>query len=101
MYAVCSVNCYDVFDPAAPFGGFKMSGQGRELGEFGLEQYSEKKTVNDITYIMLCVLTIILREGSLTKFLAISQILLKLCVQVETSYTNEFIKFQVHKLCET
>ncbi len=25
------VNCYDVFDAAAPFGGFKMSGQGREL----------------------------------------------------------------------
>src|SRR5262249_52796240 len=27
------VNCYDVFDAAAPFGGYKMSGQGRELGE--------------------------------------------------------------------
>jgi aldehyde dehydrogenase (NAD+) len=27
------VNCYDVFDAAAPFGGFKMSGMGRELGE--------------------------------------------------------------------
>src|SRR5213078_291328 len=27
------VNCYDVFDAAAPFGGFKMSGIGRELGE--------------------------------------------------------------------
>ena len=26
------VNCYDVFDAAAPFGGFKMSGIGRELG---------------------------------------------------------------------
>jgi len=39
------VNCYDVFDPASPFGGYKMSGQGRELGEFGLEQYTEKKTV--------------------------------------------------------
>lgn len=42
----CSVNCYDVFDPASPFGGYKMSGQGRELGEFGLEQYTEKKTVS-------------------------------------------------------
>ena len=29
------VNCYDVFDAAAPFGGFKMSGLGRELGEAG------------------------------------------------------------------
>lgn len=44
----CSVNCYDVFDPASPFGGYKMSGQGRELGEFGLEQYTEKKTVSSI-----------------------------------------------------
>jgi aldehyde dehydrogenase (NAD+) len=39
------VNCYDVFDAAAPFGGFKMSGQGRELGEAGLEAYTELKTV--------------------------------------------------------
>jgi len=45
------VNAYDVFDPAAPFGGFKMSGCGRELGEFGLEQYTEKKTVNICVYI--------------------------------------------------
>ena len=29
------VNCYDVFDAAAPFGGFKMTGIGRELGENG------------------------------------------------------------------
>ena len=27
------INCYDVFDAAAPFGGFKMSGIGRELGD--------------------------------------------------------------------
>ncbi|AFY47203.1 NAD-dependent aldehyde dehydrogenase [Nostoc sp. PCC 7524] len=39
------VNCYDVFDPAAPFGGFKQSGIGRELGEYGLQQYTEVKTV--------------------------------------------------------
>jgi aldehyde dehydrogenase (NAD+) len=39
------VNCYDVFDPGAPFGGFKQSGQGRELGEAGLEAYTEWKTV--------------------------------------------------------
>jgi aldehyde dehydrogenase (NAD+) len=39
------VNCYDVFDPAAPFGGFKQSGIGREMGEYGLQQYTEVKTV--------------------------------------------------------
>lgn len=32
-------------DPAAPFGGYKMSGIGRELGEYGLEAYTEVKTV--------------------------------------------------------
>ena len=39
------INCYDVFDAAAPFGGFKMSGQGRELGEDGMRAYLETKTV--------------------------------------------------------
>jgi aldehyde dehydrogenase (NAD+) len=39
------VNCYDVFDPGAPWGGFKQSGIGREMGEYGLQQYSEIKTV--------------------------------------------------------
>ncbi|MCC7350910.1 MAG: aldehyde dehydrogenase family protein [Phycisphaerales bacterium] len=39
------VNCYDVFDAAAPFGGYKMSGIGRELGEYALRNYTEVKTV--------------------------------------------------------
>ena len=39
------VNCYDVLEAQAPFGGFKESGNGRELGEYGLQQYSEVKTV--------------------------------------------------------
>lgn len=39
------VNCYDVFDAAAPFGGYKMSGIGRELGEYALANYTEVKTV--------------------------------------------------------
>lgn len=39
------VNCYDVFDAAAPFGGFKMSGIGRELGAAGLANYTEQKTI--------------------------------------------------------
>ena len=39
------VNCYDVFDAITPFGGFKDSGIGRELGEAGLRNYLETKTV--------------------------------------------------------
>jgi aldehyde dehydrogenase (NAD+) len=39
------VNCYHVLDTKAPFGGFKQSGMGRELGEYGLQQYMEVKTV--------------------------------------------------------
>ncbi len=39
------INCYHVFDAAAPFGGFKQSGMGRELGEYCLEHYTEVKTV--------------------------------------------------------
>ena len=39
------VNCYDVFDANTPFGGFKDSGLGRELGEPGLRNYLEEKTV--------------------------------------------------------
>ncbi|XP_074868368.1 aldehyde dehydrogenase, mitochondrial [Carettochelys insculpta] len=39
------VNCYDVFGAQAPFGGYKASGNGRELGEYGLEAYTEVKTV--------------------------------------------------------
>jgi aldehyde dehydrogenase (NAD+) len=39
------VNCYHVVQPTTPFGGFKMSGQGRENGEEVLEHYTETKTV--------------------------------------------------------
>jgi hypothetical protein len=39
------VNCYDIFDANTPFGGFKDSGVGRELGEAGLKNYLESKTV--------------------------------------------------------
>ncbi|CAG2256638.1 ALDH1A [Mytilus edulis] len=39
------VNCYNVLRTTCPFGGFKKSGIGRELGEYGLHQYSEVKTV--------------------------------------------------------
>lgn len=39
------INCYDVFGAQAPFGGYKASGNGRELGEYGLTNYTEVKTV--------------------------------------------------------
>ncbi|EGW02516.1 Retinal dehydrogenase 1 [Cricetulus griseus] len=39
------VNCYMMLSPQCPFGGFKMSGNGRELGEHGIYEYTELKTV--------------------------------------------------------
>jgi len=39
------VNTYNFFSHNAPFGGYKMSGQGRELGEYVIESYTEVKTV--------------------------------------------------------
>lgn len=39
------INDYDVVCNQAPFGGFKQSGHGRELGRYGLEEYYEVKTV--------------------------------------------------------
>jgi acyl-CoA reductase-like NAD-dependent aldehyde dehydrogenase len=39
------INDYDVVCNQAPFGGFKQSGYGRELGRYGLEEYYEVKTI--------------------------------------------------------
>jgi aldehyde dehydrogenase (NAD+) len=39
------INCYHELSPATPFGGFKMSGHGRENGEAVLDHYTETKTV--------------------------------------------------------
>ena len=39
------INCYNVFDAAMPFGGYKQSGWGREMGHDALEMYTETKAV--------------------------------------------------------
>jgi phenylacetaldehyde dehydrogenase len=39
------VNCYNVFDAALPFGGYKQSGWGREMGQEALNLYTEVKAV--------------------------------------------------------
>jgi phenylacetaldehyde dehydrogenase len=39
------VNCYNLTDPASPFGGYKQSGWGREMGRQVLEEYTETKSV--------------------------------------------------------
>ncbi|MDQ0198815.1 aldehyde dehydrogenase family protein [Neobacillus ginsengisoli] len=39
------VNCYNAFDAASPFGGFKQSGIGREMGSYALNNYTEVKSV--------------------------------------------------------
>ncbi|MDR3415891.1 MAG: aldehyde dehydrogenase family protein [Nevskia sp.] len=39
------VNCYNIFDAALPFGGYKQSGWGREMGHQVLENYLETKAV--------------------------------------------------------
>ena len=39
------INCYDVFDAAIPFGGYKMSGQGRVRGIYSLSNYLQVKAV--------------------------------------------------------
>jgi phenylacetaldehyde dehydrogenase len=39
------VNCYNLTDPGSPFGGYKQSGWGREMGREVLEHYTETKSV--------------------------------------------------------
>jgi phenylacetaldehyde dehydrogenase len=39
------INCYNIFDAALPFGGYKQSGWGREMGHEALEAYTEVKAV--------------------------------------------------------
>ncbi|KAG0173492.1 aldehyde dehydrogenase (NAD(P)(+)) ald5 [Apophysomyces sp. BC1034] len=39
------VNCFDVFDQSTPFGGYKQSGFGKELGKYALQEYTQVKAV--------------------------------------------------------
>ena len=39
------INCYNIFDAAMPFGGYKESGWGREMGHDALELYTETKAI--------------------------------------------------------
>jgi p-cumic aldehyde dehydrogenase len=39
------INCHGIIDAAAPFGGFKQSGWGREVSEEGICIYTETKTI--------------------------------------------------------
>jgi phenylacetaldehyde dehydrogenase len=39
------INCYNVFDAASPFGGYKQSGYGREMGHHALDLYTQIKSV--------------------------------------------------------
>ena len=40
-----NVNGGIYYNPAVPFGGFKQSGLGREMGELGFEEYTEVKVL--------------------------------------------------------
>lgn len=42
------INCYNVFDTALPFGGYKQSGRGREMGPEVLNNYTEVKAVTTL-----------------------------------------------------
>jgi phenylacetaldehyde dehydrogenase len=39
------VNCYNLVDAASPFGGYKESGWGREMGRYAMDLYSETKSI--------------------------------------------------------
>jgi acyl-CoA reductase-like NAD-dependent aldehyde dehydrogenase len=39
------INCYNTFDAAVPFGGYKRSGYGRDSGHDALDQYLQTKSV--------------------------------------------------------
>ena len=56
-----------MFGAQSPFGGYKLSGSGRELGEYGLQAYTEVKTVSMGTFsaLLLCRAPPVLTAGFL------------------------------------
>jgi phenylacetaldehyde dehydrogenase len=42
------VNCHNLLDPAVPFGGYRMSGYGSELGHAARDLYTESKSVTTL-----------------------------------------------------
>lgn len=45
LFVRFQVNAYNAFGAQAPFGGYKMSGHGRENSEYALQNYTEVKSV--------------------------------------------------------
>lgn len=39
------INCFNMFDAASPFGGYKQSGYGREMGRYAIDNYTQIKSV--------------------------------------------------------
>ena len=44
------INCFNNFDDALPFGGYKMSGIGRDKGEYALDNYTQVLLVPALLY---------------------------------------------------
>ena len=56
-YGNVQINCANQLHPQVPFGGYKQSGIGRELGEYALEQYvSSSPLFSDATLIFFAQL---------------------------------------------
>lgn len=58
------VNCYYVLDASMPFGGYKDSGVGREMGEYGLQNYTEVKMVSSAASLIYSLIHLYLSSHS-------------------------------------
>ena len=64
------VNCYNAFDNASPWGGFKQSGWGREKGPYGLDLFTQIKSVI-VNYLVIHVTTTLrAREKARKKYVS-------------------------------